>query len=115
MSGPDRPAVNRPEALWTALEEATVARENGDLVGTLTANVRVAAQGEEVDERAWALIFLGATLRKESRTDEALGVLREAFALTQDDQVRVGAMTCAMAIYCDLGNDEKARQSGWKL
>lgn len=112
MSGTDPEAIDRHAALWAALEDATVSRENGDLVGTLTANVRVAAQGEGASNRAWALIFLGATLRKEARAEEALDVLREAYALTDDEEVRRAATTCAMAVHCDLDNDEEARRIG---
>lgn len=112
MSGPDREAKDRQAALWEALEEAIISRESGDLVATLTANVRVAAQGADADKRAWALIFLGATLRREGQAEEAFQVLREAQVLTDDEDIRRAATTCAMAVNCDLHHDEEARRLG---
>jgi hypothetical protein len=112
VSDPDREPIDRHEALWSAGEDAVVGRESGDLVGTLTAKVRVAAQGEDADDRSWALIVLGATLRKDARAEEALEVLREAHALTDDEEIRRAAITCAMAVYCDLDEDEEARRIG---
>jgi hypothetical protein len=98
--------------LWTAMQEAKSARSRNDLVSSLVAHARSAARAHSGDERAGALVSLGATLRGAERVTDALDIVREARALADSVEMQVMAMTCEVAILCDQGKDEEARRIG---
>lgn len=98
--------------LWDAVRDVKEGRETNDLPAALIAGVRVAARSTTPNERAWALISLCTTLRREGRSGEALEAAQEAESLAEDTRVRVAAVTCSVAVNCDLEEDETARRLG---
>lgn len=71
-----------------------------------------AASAHSAEQRAWALVELAASLRREERWQEALGVLDHVVEQKPSPEAELAAYTCAIAVHCDLKDYETARVVG---
>lgn len=71
-----------------------------------------AASARNAEQRAWALVELAASLRREERWQEALGVLDLVVEQAPPPQAELAAYTCAVAVHCDLEDYDTARVVG---
>jgi tetratricopeptide (TPR) repeat protein len=95
------------EMLLSRVSQVGRGRERVDAVELALA---AALAGDE-EQRAWALVSLGAELRRQGDSERAFRALDGA-GLRGSDEARSAAFTCAAATHRDLGDLTRARRAG---